>query len=107
MHRFYLVLCDTMRAMGRTGALFCLAAAASFGAMGVFGKLAYDQGVTVGTLLAVRFALAAVVLWLILTATGRLAAVRALPRRDALMALALGGLGYSAQAGAYFAALER
>jgi drug/metabolite transporter (DMT)-like permease len=93
--------------MGRTGALFCLASAAAFGAMAVFGKLAYDDGVTVGTLLPFRFAVAAAVLWVILAATGRLHAVRTLPRRDALIALALGALGYSAQAGAYFAALER
>ena len=32
--------------MRRTGALFCLASAAGFGAMGVFGKLAYDAGAT-------------------------------------------------------------
>ena len=37
---------------------FCLASAAAFGAMGIFGKLAYDEGATVGTLLATRFVLA-------------------------------------------------
>ncbi|WP_272477403.1 DMT family transporter [Baekduia alba] len=94
-------------AHARTGALFCLASAAGFGAMGVFGKLAYDAGATVGTLLAVRFALAAVVLWAFVLATGRAGELGALPRRDVAMALALGGIGYSAQAGAYFAALDR
>ena len=94
-------------AVPRTGALFCLASAAAFGAMGVFGKLAYDEGVTVGTLLAARFLVAAAVLWLVLAATGRLAALRELGRRDVALALALGAVGYSAQAGAYFAALER
>ena len=84
----------------RTGALFCLASAAAFGAMGVFGKLAYDEGATVGTLLAVRFVLAAALLWLAVLATGRLGALRALPRRDVALALALGAVGYSAQAGA-------
>jgi drug/metabolite transporter (DMT)-like permease len=93
--------------MPRTGALFCLASAASFGAMGVFGKLAYDEGATVGTLLATRFLIAAAVLWLFAAATGRVAAMRALSRRDVGLALALGAIGYSAQAGAYFAALER
>jgi drug/metabolite transporter (DMT)-like permease len=91
----------------RTGALFCLASAAGFGAMGVFGKLAYDAGATVGTLLAVRFVLAAAILWTFVLATGRTRAILTLPRRDVLMALALGGIGYSAQAGAYFAALDR
>ena len=64
------------------GTLFCLASAAAFGAMGVVGKLAYDEGATVGTLLAVRFALAAAVFWLILICTGRLGDLRALARRD-------------------------
>jgi drug/metabolite transporter (DMT)-like permease len=96
-----------MARMPRTGALFCFASAASFGAMGVFGKLAYEQGATVGTLLATRFVLAAVLLWLAVLATGRLRALRTLPRCDVGLALALGALGYSAQAGGYFAALER
>jgi drug/metabolite transporter (DMT)-like permease len=93
--------------MRRTGALFCLASAAGFGAMGVFGRLAYDAGVTIGTLLALRFALAAAALWLVVLVSGRLADLRALPRRDVGAALALGAVGYSAQAGGYFAALER
>jgi drug/metabolite transporter (DMT)-like permease len=93
----------------RIGALFCLASAAGFGAMGVFGKLAYRHGVNVGTLLAVRFALAAAVLWLLLLLTRRssLRTLRQLPRRDVGLALGLGAVGYSAQAGAYFAALDR
>ena len=45
------------------GPLFVLGSGAAFGAMGIFGKLAYDQGATVGTLLSVRFALAAALLW--------------------------------------------
>jgi drug/metabolite transporter (DMT)-like permease len=96
-----------MRGMSRSGALFCMASAAAFGAMGIFGKLAYEQGVTVGTLLATRFVLATAVLWLVVVATGRAGALAGLPRRDAALALGLGALGYSAQAGGYFAALER
>ena len=93
--------------MPTTGALTCLASAAAFGAMGVFGKLAYDEGATVGTLLATRFGLAAVVLWLLLICSGRVRSLRALSRRDVGVALALGAIGYGAQAGGYFAALER
>ena len=48
-----------MRGMPSSGSLFCLASAAAFGAMGVVGKLAYGEGATVGTLLSVRFVLAA------------------------------------------------
>lgn len=90
-----------------SGALLCLASAAAFGAMGIFGKLAYDEGVTVGTLLAARFMLAAALFWLLVVGTGAASRLRALSRRDLGIGLALGGVGYSAQAGAYFAALER
>ena len=94
--------------MSRSGALYCLASAAGFGAMGVFGKLAYDEGVTVGTLLSARFVLAAVLFWLILVcARGGIRELRSLGRRDLLIAVALGAVGYGAQAGAFFAALDR
>jgi drug/metabolite transporter (DMT)-like permease len=93
--------------MPPAGALFCLASAVAFGAMGVVGKLAYAEGATLGTLLAARFVLAAVLFWLILVCTGRAGEVRALARRDVGIALALGAVGYGAQAGLAFAALER
>ena len=93
--------------MPASGALLCLASAAAFGAMGIFGKLAYDEGATVGTLLAGRFGLAAVLLWLVVVGAGRGRRMRSLPRRDVGIALALGAVGYGAQAGGYFAALER
>jgi drug/metabolite transporter (DMT)-like permease len=89
------------------GALFCLGSAAAFGAMGVFGKLAYDEGATVGTLLATRFVLAAALFWLFAVCAGGARALRALSRRDVAIAFALGAVGYGAQAGGYFAALER
>jgi drug/metabolite transporter (DMT)-like permease len=91
----------------RTGALICLASAVAFGAMGIFGKLAYEEGATVGTLLAVRFVLAAALFWALVLATGAARHLRTLPGRDIGLALALGAVGYSAQAGAYFVALER
>jgi drug/metabolite transporter (DMT)-like permease len=85
----------------------CLASGIGFGAMAVFGKLSYDEGATVGTLLVVRFGLAAVLFWLLLTARGAVGEVRTLSRRDLGLALALGAAGYALQAGGYFAALER
>ena len=96
-----------MSRMHPAGALYCLASAAAFGAMGVFGRLAYDEGATVATLLATRFVLAAALLWLLVVCTGSAGELRALRRRDAGIALALGAVGYGAQAGGYFAALER
>jgi drug/metabolite transporter (DMT)-like permease len=93
--------------MPSVGSLICLASAVAFGAMAIFGKLAYDEGATVGTLLAVRFLLAAALFWLLVAGTGAARHLRALSLRDVGTALALGGVGYSAQAGAYFAALKR
>ena len=93
-----------MRGVRSSGTLMCLASAAAFGAMGVFGKLAYGEGATVGTLLAVRFALAALLFWALIAGRG---ALRALPRRDVALGLGLGAGGYALQAGCYFAALER
>ena len=91
----------------RAGTLFCIASAAAFGAMAIFGKLAYEQGATAGTLLSTRFVLAAGVFWLVLVLSRRTGEVRALPRRDLVLGLLLGAVGYAAQAGAYFSALER
>jgi drug/metabolite transporter (DMT)-like permease len=96
-----------MRAMRSSGTLLCLASGAAFGAMAIFGKLAYGDGATVGTLLAVRFVLAAALFWALLLAGGRAHEVRALRRRDAGAGLALGACGYALQAGCYFAALGR
>ncbi|MGI8781697.1 MAG: DMT family transporter [Solirubrobacteraceae bacterium] len=93
--------------MDSVGAFICLASAVAFGAMGIFGKLAYDEGATVGTLLAVRFLLAAALFWVLVVGTGAAPRLRTLSRSDLGIALALGGVGYSAQAGAYFAALAR
>ena len=93
--------------MPATGAILCLASAAAFGAMGIFGKLAYEEGATLGTLLATRFVLAAALFWLVLAFVKGTSPLRAFTRRDLAIALALGALGYGAQAGGYFAALER
>ena len=101
------------------GTLFCLASGAAFGAMGVFGKLAYGEGATVGTLLAVRFTLAAALFWAARRPRGRRARgarrvtagrrAPSLARRDdlALGPRASAPCGYALQAGCYFAALER
>jgi drug/metabolite transporter (DMT)-like permease len=97
-----------MRAVRSSGTLLCLGSATAFGAMAVFGKLAYDDGATVGTLLAVRFLLAAALLWtLILTGDRGAREIRVLRGRDVALALVLGACGYAIQAGCYFAALER
>ena len=82
-----------------------VASAVAFGALAVFGKLAFDAGVGVVTLLFVRFAVAAAVLWAAtLRAPNPLAGTGT---RAVMAALALGAVGYSMQAGLFFAALER
>ncbi len=98
---------DRMPGVRSSGTLLCLGSGASFGAMAIFGKLAYGEGATVGTLLAVRFVLAAAMFWALLLATGSARELRALNRRDLAIALSLGVFGYSLQAGCYFAGLER
>ena len=85
----------------------CLGSGAAFGAMAIFGKLAYGDGATIGTLLAVRFVLAAALFWALVLAGGSAREVRALGGRDIVIGLALGGCGYAIQAGCFFAALER
>lgn len=90
--------------MDRMGPLLCMLSAAGYGAMAVFGKLAYDAGVAVGDLLLVRFALGAALLFAIAAVTG---ALRGVPRRSLLAGLAMGAIGYATQSGLYFGALER
>lgn len=85
------------------GAALCLLSAACFGAMAIFGKFAYAAGVAPGSLLLVRFALAAALLWLLLA---RFRERVAWTPRLVLTALALGAVGYAAQASLFFGALQ-
>jgi drug/metabolite transporter (DMT)-like permease len=99
---------DPNHQAGRMGAVFCLLSAIGFGAMAVFGKLAYDDGVTVGDLLLVRFGIAALVMLGIVGARdGLRQGLGALPRRTAVAAFLMGAVGYAAQSASYFAALDR
>ena len=93
------------------GPLLILFSAACFGAMAVFGKLAFGAGVTSESLLAIRFTSAALLL-------GALLLIRpSLRRHDVgeprplwpavLIALGLGAFGYAVQSSLYFEALER
>lgn len=85
----------------RTGILLVAVSAASFGALAVFARIAYDGGADVTTLLALRFALASAVLLVLVRLRGL-----ALPRGRTLLALAaLGGVGYVGQSLTYFSAL--
>ncbi|MER7443964.1 DMT family transporter [Micromonospora avicenniae] len=101
------------------GPVLCLVSAACFGAMPIFGKLAYDAGVTPQELLLVRFTLAALLLGTALflrpglrrtepdphlpEPSGRTMAGR---RGVVATAIALGAVGYVAQASLFFSALQ-
>jgi drug/metabolite transporter (DMT)-like permease len=118
------------------GPLLCLVSAACFGAMAVFGKLAYAEGVSPDALLLIRFCLAAVILGAASflrpgrrrrpggdigggtdggrgTGADRRRLSGGPGRRSSpsaavvLTAILLGAVGYAAQAGLYFAALQR
>ncbi len=95
------------------GAVWCLLSAAGFGAMAIFGKLAYEAGVSPAALLLVRFGLAAAVsaVLLLLWPSLRRAApavAPATPRlRPVVIAVGLGAIGYALQAGLFFSALQR
>jgi drug/metabolite transporter (DMT)-like permease len=85
------------------GTALCLVSAAGFGVAAVFATESYRAGVSVPTMPAVRFAIAAAVFWAV-TAWRR----PALPtRRVLLTCVALGAVGYAFQAGLYFSSLAR
>jgi drug/metabolite transporter (DMT)-like permease len=87
----------------REGLLLCLVSAACFGAMPIFAKQAYATGLGITPLLALRFAMAAAMLWTLIALRRRpLGSTRGLAA-----GVALGLFGYSVQAGFYFGALER
>ena len=73
----------------------------SFGAMAIFGKIAYAHGVDPVTLLFVRFVIAGLAMVVVMRAGDH-----AFPRGRLLASvMALGGLGYVAQSLSYFTAL--
>ncbi len=86
------------------GVLFCVISAVGYGSAGIFGKMAYDEGLTVSTLLSARFIIAAALMWTIVIAMG--GPVRP-SRRGIAIGVVLCAVTYAAQAGAYFAALTR
>ena len=86
------------------GPALCLLSAACFGALSIFGKLAFEAGVSPTALLLIRFGLAALVM-------AALTPLQPGPREPGtrqavLTALGLGAIGYAMQAGLYFEALR-
>lgn len=93
------------------GPLLCLLSAVGFGAMSIFGKFAYDSGVSPSALLLARFTMAALILAALLASRppaparpgGRAARP---PWRIVAAALSLGAVGFATQATLYFEALR-
>lgn len=96
------------------GPVLCLVSAVCFGAMGIFGKFAYDAGVSPTALLVVRFSMAAALLTALLVVRPGLRRPRStgdarpVAGRGRLLAVAvgLGAVGYATQASLYFSALQ-
>jgi drug/metabolite transporter (DMT)-like permease len=85
-----------------TGVACVIASAVAFGAMAVLARIAFASGVDTPTLLALRFAIASVVMLVIMLARGQ-----SVPRGSTLgVLIGLGALGYGGQAVTYFTALE-
>ncbi|MDP1848147.1 MAG: DMT family transporter [Solirubrobacteraceae bacterium] len=94
------------------GVALCLVSACGFGLMAIIAKEAYAAGLGVTALLAARFVLAASLLWALVAMRARRrarATARASARPGARLVvagLALGAIGYAAQAGLFFSALR-
>ncbi|RKG83979.1 DMT family transporter [Corallococcus terminator] len=85
-----------------TGFLLVALSGASFGALGLFARLAYAAGADMPTLLFLRFTLAGLVLTCVMVARRQ-----RWPRGRVLLGLfLLGALGYFAEGSAYFVALQ-
>jgi len=84
------------------GVALCIVSALSFAVLPFVANAAYDAGVGLAELLLLRFAIAAVVLWLLV-----LRRPQSRPRvRTAAAGFALGAIGYATQSALYFAALN-
>jgi drug/metabolite transporter (DMT)-like permease len=84
------------------GAVLVAVSAAAFGAMAILGVWAHEDGTDTWPLLFVRFALAAVVLLVLVRARG----IGFPPLRRLGALAAMGGLGYVGQSYCYFTALQ-
>ncbi|NKE37868.1 DMT family transporter [Natronococcus sp. JC468] len=87
----------------RIGIALVLASGVGFGTLGIFGLYAQRAALSIPTVLAFRFLLAALAVWMLLAVRGRLTVLRG---RTLAIALGLGAFGYATQSGLYFLGLE-
>ncbi|WP_051797134.1 DMT family transporter [Catenuloplanes japonicus] len=84
------------------GFVWCLVSAAGFGLAPLFAKQAYAGGLSVTTMLTARFALAALLLWIIVAVRRRPVRISG---RTLAVCVGLGAVGYAVQGAAYFGAV--
>jgi len=84
------------------GVAWIVVSAAGFGAMAIFAKLAYQDGVSLSTMLFLRFAIAGV----LLAGWGLWRGMHWPRGRNLLWLVAMGAIGYVGQSFSYFAALQ-
>lgn len=84
------------------GVFWIVLSSVGFGAMAIFAKLAYRDGVSLSTMLFLRFAIAGV----LLAGWSMMRGVRWPRGRTLLWLVGMGGLGYVGQSFSYFAALQ-
>ena len=89
----------------RVGVLLCIGSAAAFGALPIFGKIAFDHDLDVVTFLFIRFSIASAVLWILVAV--RRERVGGHARRLIIGGIVMGVAGYGIQSTMYFLALER
>lgn len=82
--------------------MWIVLSAAGFGAMAIFAKIAYRTGVSLTSMLFLRFVIAGV----LLAVWGMVLGVRWPRGRDLLWVAAMGAVGYVGQAFCYFSALK-
>ncbi|WP_284012051.1 DMT family transporter [Halobaculum litoreum] len=93
------------------GTLLVLSSAAAFGTLGVLGEVAFREGLSVPSALALRFAVGTAVVWAGLAVVRRLGdgagPALGLPPRETLTAVALGAVGYAGVSYGFFVGVQR
>jgi drug/metabolite transporter (DMT)-like permease len=84
--------------------IYVLLAGTGFGFLGIFGKLAFQNGLTVGELLFARFFLASLILWILVLIFKR--SLIFIPQKQILMSIVLGLFGYAVFSTLYFRSLQ-
>jgi drug/metabolite transporter (DMT)-like permease len=97
----HLLACEAVPSSRAVGVMLIALSAVCFAAMPVFARVVYGAGGDPGTLLTLRFSLAAIVL--LLLAFARRAAIPS--GRSLIGLLLMGGVGYVSQSLSYFTAL--